>query len=228
MTKTLLLSALLSGFSIFGQKDSSEKLESRFVTVNPAIIVTNTTGVNFGILDDYQNQRINGINLQFNPISLIYLLSPKAIEVPHEGSESVTMNGLHISTGGMMDGKRLNGIGLSMYHIAQETNGITLNGFNNNSGKLNGIHVSMLNNSAETGNGILISMSNTAEKFSGLQIGVVNENDNGSGLQIGFYNKTSKLKGVQIGVMNRNKNRRGFQLGLLNKNAKRTLPIFNF
>ncbi|MNK21019.1 hypothetical protein D3C87_392700 [compost metagenome] len=227
-TKLLILSIFICSF-FFGQDSLKQdlKIKSALVTFNPSKVAKNTNGINLGILDEYQKQRINGINLQANPITLLYLLIPKAIEVPKEGEETATLNGLHISTGGMMNGKKLNGIGISMYHIAQETNGISLNGFNSKIGKMNGLQISWLNNSIEKGNGLQISISNNSEKFNGFQMGLINEIDSGNGVQIGFYNSTKKLKGVQVGIINKSEGR-GFQIGFWNKNSKRTLPILNF
>lgn len=227
-TKLLILSIFICSF-FFGQDSLKQdlKIKSALVTFNPSKVAKNTNGINLGILDEYQKQRINGINLQANPISLLYLLIPKAIELPKEGEETVIVNGLHISTGGMMTGKKLNGIGISMYHIAQETNGISLNGFNSNIGKMNGLQISWLNNSIEKGNGLQISISNNSEKFNGFQMGLINEISSGNGIQIGFYNSTKKLKGVQVGIINKSENR-GFQIGFWNKNSKRALPILNF
>jgi hypothetical protein len=227
MKTTLLFTALFMSSFIFGQ--DSLKIKSSFITVNPQNkILKNTNGINVGVLDDYRKQRINGINLQANPISLLYLLIPHAIEIPKEGEETATVNGLHISTGGMMDGKKLNGIGISMYHIAQETNGLSLNGFNNTSGKLNGLHISWLSNSTISGNGILVAFSNDAEKFNGIQAGGFNDNKKGNGLQVGFVNKGEKFKGCQIGVINKNQNGKVFQIGLWNVNPKRKMPIINW
>ena len=227
-TRLFLAAYLLFGIFLFGQDSYQLPIKTQLITLNPSQEIKNTAGLNLGIFDDYQTQKISGINVQLNPITLIYLLAPTEIEVPKEGTETVTINGIHLSTGGMTDGKALNGVGLSMYHIAQETNGITLNGFNNNSGKLNGLHISGLNNSAEKGNGILVALSNSAGKYNGLQLGILNDIGNGNGLQVGLYNRSTKLKGVQIGLINKTKDRKGFQLGFWNKNAKRTLPLINF
>ena len=227
-TRLLFTAHLLFGIFMFGQSSYQPPIKTQLITLNPSQQIKNTAGLNLGIFDDYQRQKITGINVQLNPITLIYLLAPKEIEIPKAGDETVSINGIHISTGGMMDGKALNGLGLSMYHIAQETNGITLTGFNNNSGKLNGVHISGLSNSAEKANGLLISLSNEAEKLNGIQLGLVNELGTGNGLQVGLYNRSTKLKGAQIGLINKSKNKKGFQLGFWNKNAKRTLPLINF
>lgn len=227
-TRLLFTAHLFFGILLFGQDSYQPPIKTQLITLNPSQEIKNTAGLNLGIFDDYQKQKITGMNIQLNPITLIYLLAPKEIEVPKEGDETVSINGIHISTGGMMDGKSLNGLGLSMYHVAQKTNGITLTGFNNNSRKLNGVHISGLSNSAEKANGLLISLSNEAEKLNGLQLGLVNELGTGTGLQIGLYNRSTKLKGAQIGLINKTKNKKGFQLGFWNKNAKRTLPLINF
>ena len=227
-TRLFLTAHLLFGILLFGQDSYQPPIRTQLITLNPSQEIKNTAGLNLGIFDDYQKQKITGMNIQLNPITLIYLLAPKEIEVPKEGDETVSINGIHISTGGMMGGKALNGLGLSMYHVAQETNGVTLTGFNNNSGKLNGVHISGLSNSAEQANGLSISLSNEAEKLNGIQIGLVNELGTGNGLQIGLYNRSTKLKGAQIGLINKTKNKKGFQLGFWNKNAKRTLPLINF
>ncbi|MEC5157140.1 LA_2272 family surface repeat-containing protein [Chryseobacterium sp. MP_3.2] len=228
MKKTILsLAIFLTNFA-FAQTSEVENVKWSPLTINPTAVSRKTNGLNVGILDSYENRKINGINFQLNPITLLYLLIPTALEVPEKGSETVSINGLHLSTGGMLDGGTLNGIGISMYHIAQESNGITFNGFNNNSGKLNGVHVSWLNNSTENGNGILVAFSNTAEKFNGIQLGLFNEITEGNGLQVGINNSTSNLRGIQIGIINKSKSRKGLQLGFWNKNAKRTLPFINF
>ena len=227
-TRLFLTAHLLFGILLFGQDSYQPSIRTQLITLNPSQEIKNTAGLNLGIFDDYQKQKITGMNIQLNPITLIYLLAPKEIEVPKEGDETVSINGIHISTGGMMDGKSLNGLGLSMYHVAQDTNGITLTGFNNNSGKLNGVHISGLSNSAEKANGLLISLSNDAEELNGIQLGLVNELGTGNGLQVGLYNRSTKLKGAQIGLINKTKNKKGFQLGFWNENAKRTLPLINF
>ena len=227
-TRLFLIVHILFGVFMFGQDSDQLPVKTKLITLNPSQQVKNTAGLNLGIFDAYQKQKISGINVQLNPITLIYLLAPKKFEVPEEADQTVSINGIHISTGGLLDGKALNGLGLSMYHIAQETNGLTLNGFNNNSGKLNGVHISGLNNSAGKANGLLVSFANEVGELNGVQLGFVNELGTGNGLQVGIYNKSTTLRGAQIGLINKTKNRKGLQLGLWNKNAKRTLPLINF
>jgi hypothetical protein len=227
--KFFLIISLFAGGIISAQDSVKvEKIKSKIISFTPKSKMENTTGINFGVMDDYKTQKINGINLQGNPLSVIYLLLPHAVEVPDDEAATVSINGLHISTGGMTDAKKLNGLGISMYHITQVTNGFTVNGFNNNSGKLNGLHVSFLNNSAREGHGLLISFSNTADTFGGAQIGIYNNTQVMKGFQGGAINISKQNKGVQIGLVNKTDENKGLQIGFWNKNSKRTLPLINF
>ncbi|MBW8524340.1 hypothetical protein K0U91_10045 [Chryseobacterium chendengshani] len=213
MKTKLSIIALCISLIIFGQE--SLKIKSSLLTVNPQKIIRNTNGFNVGILDDYQKQRINGINFQINPLTLLYPLIPQAISVPTENKSTVTVNGLHLSTGGMMDGKKLNGLGISMYHHSRTTNGFSVNFFNNTSGDLNGFHISGFANSSEKGIGLNMAfLGNDSNDFKGLQISMCNESE--------------KMRGVQIGLVNKTKNLRGLQFGLWNVNEKRKFPIINW
>lgn len=225
------MSALI--FSMFYGQDSIQtiKLKSGFITFSPKKhLPKNTNGINLGISDTYEHyQKINGINIQANPGFIIYPLIPKAIDAPKKENATVTVNGIHISTGGMSDGKNLNGLGISIYHHAYETNGISVSFYNNTSVNLNGIHISGFANSSTKGRGFNLSiLGNFSEDFQGLQIGAFNESLEIKGLQIGISNKADKMKGLQIGLVNKNTNGRNFQIGFWNKNAKRTFPIINF
>jgi hypothetical protein len=213
MKTKLSIIALLISLIIFGQ--DSLKIKSSFVTVNPQKTIRNTNGFNVGILDDYQKQRINGINFQINPLSLLYPLIPQAIAVPTEKKSTVVVNGLHLSTGGMMDGKKLNGVGISMYHHSRTTNGLSVNFFNNTSGILNGVHISGFANSSEKGSGLNMAF-------------IGNYSDDFKGMQISMFNDSEKMSGIQIGIVNKTKNLRGFQFGLWNVNEKRKFPIINW
>ncbi|WP_123966642.1 LA_2272 family surface repeat-containing protein [Chryseobacterium phosphatilyticum] len=228
-TQFLFVISFLMG-SMLNAQDSlkTENIRSKIITFTPKGTPENTNGINLGVMDTYQSTKINGINLQGNPLSFIYLLIPKPIEIPSDESATVSINGLHISTGGLTDARQLNGVGISMYHIAQITNGITINGFNNNSGQLNGVHVSFLNNSADTGNGLLISLSNSTVRFKGAQLGIYNKSDILKGLQIGGINVAKQSRGLQIGVINKTERIKGIQIGFWNKNGKRSLPLINF
>jgi len=214
MKTKLSIIALFISLMIFGQ--DSIKIKSSFITVNPQNKhIRNTNGFNVGILDDYQKQKINGLNFQINPLSLLYPLIPQAISVPTEAKSTVTVNGLHLSTGGMMDGEKLNGVGISMYHHSRITNGLSVNFFNNTSGNLNGVHISGFANSSEKGNGLNMAF-------------VENYSDNFKGMQVSMFNESKRLRGIQIGIINKAKNLRGFQFGLWNVNENRKFPIINW
>lgn len=215
MKKLLIIATLIFSSFSFAQ-DSLSIRKTKVIAFSPKkFIADNANGINFGILDEYDHQKINGINFQLNPFVLIYPLLPKGIDVPTEQNATVTVNGLSISTGGMTDGKKLNGIAISAYHHAMITNGISANFYNNTSGKLNGIHVSGFANNSDKGAGITVAaMGNYSENF--------------SGIQLAFFNEAKSMKGVQIGLSNKSDKLKGLQVGLWNKNGKRSLPIFNF
>lgn len=217
MKTKLLAITIFINTMIFAQENTNFNTENRSAvfTVNPSKNTTNTTGINVGIVDDYNRQKINGFNFQLNPIVILYPLLPQAIEVPTEENATVIVNGLHISTGGFTDARKLNGIGISAYHHSMVTNGFTVNFYNNTSGKLNGLHISGFVNTSKSGSGVTISViGNDSEKF--------------YGIQAGGFNESTALKGLQIGVVNKSKNLRGLQIGLWNVNEKRKLPLINW
>ena len=218
MKKLFLIFNLFFGITfLFSQNiDSISLRKTKFISFSPKKNLSdNVNGINVGVLDAYDGQKINGFNLQFNPIVIIYPLLPKAIPPPEKDNGSVVINGLHLSTSGTTDAKEMNGIDVSMYHHAFATNGISVNFYNNTSKKLNGIHISGFSNNTDVGNGLNIAfLGNYAENFNGLQIGLSNDAENLKGLQVGLFNKTNKMKGLQIGFWN--------------KNGKRSLPFINF
>ena len=214
MNTNIFSIAMFVSSMFFGQ--DSLRTKSALFTVNPQNFSNKiTTGINVGIMDDYVKQKIYGINIQANPISLFYPLIPNALPVPSEAQSTVSINGLHISTGGMMDGEKLNGIGISVYHHCRITNGVSVNFYNNTSGILNGIHVSGFVNSSKKGKGITMAfLGNYSDDFSGLQISCSNE--------------SKKMRGIQIGLVNNSKNLKGIQIDLWNINEKRKFPIINW
>lgn len=218
MKKLFLIINLFFGFTIlFSQNTDSISLrKTKIFSFSPKkTLSNNVNGINLGVLDIYDGQKINGINLQLNPIVIIYPLLPKAIPAPEKDKGRVVIDGIHLSTSGTTDDKEMNGIGISMYHHAFATNGISANFYNNTSKKLNGIHISGFSNNTDKGSGLNVAvLGNFAEKFNGLQIGLSNETENLKGAQIGLFNKTNKMKGLQIGFWN--------------KNGKRSLPFINF
>ena len=218
MKKLFLIFNLFYGTTfLFSQNTDSISLrKTKFISFSPKKNLSdNVNGINVGVLDAYDGQKINGFNLQFNPIVIIYPLLPKAIPAPEKDNGSVVINGLHLSTSGTTDAKEVNGVGVSMYHHAFATNGISVNFYNNTSKNLNGIHISGFSNNTDVGNGLNVAfLGNYAENFNGLQIGLSNDAENLKGLQVGLFNRTNKMKGLQIGFWN--------------KNGKRSLPIINF
>ena len=218
MKKLFLIFNLFFGITfLFSQNiDSISLRKTKFISFSPKKNLSdNVNGINVGVLDAYDGQKINGFNLQFNPIVIIYPLLPKAIPAPEKDKGSVVINGLHLSTSGTTDAKEVNGVSVSMYHHAFATNGISVNFYNNTSIKLNGIHISGFSNNTDVGNGLNVAfLGNYAENFNGLQIGLSNDAENLKGLQVGLFNKTNKMKGLQVGFWN--------------KNGKRSLPFINF
>ncbi|HFK5510284.1 LA_2272 family surface repeat-containing protein [Elizabethkingia anophelis] len=216
-TIKIIMALMLCGSHCFSQNTYSlSGRKTEVFSFSPKrYLDNNVNGINVGFLDDYDGQKINGINMQLNPLVIIYPLIPKAIDFPAKEHATVTVNGLHISTSGMMDGKALNGLGISAYHHAVSTNGVSVNFFNNTSSILNGIHVSGFSNNSINGNGVQISALN-------------NSSENFKGLQIAAFNDSKKMKGLQIGIVNKAENLRGIQLGLWNKNEKRKLPFVNW
>lgn len=214
MKTNLLAIALVMSSLYFGQ--DSLKIKSALFTVNPQkFTAKNTTGINVGIMDDYLKQNIYGINLQANPISLIYPLIPKALPVPSKESSTVTVSGLHFSTGGMVDGEKLNGLGISIYHHCRITNGVSVNFYNNTSATLNGVHISGFANNSIKGNGLSMAfLGNYSEDFAGMQVAA--------------FNESKKMKGMQIGLVNKSKEMKGLQIGFWNENEKRKLPLINW
>lgn len=214
MNKNLVVLSVFISTVIFGQ--DMVKIKSAVFTVNPKKSFTkNTSGINVGVLDVYKKQTVNGLNLQANPLSLIYPLIPTAIPVPTEEASTVVVNGLHLSTGGMTDGEKLNGVGISMYHHARITNGFSVNFYNNTSGSLNGIHLSGFANSSDKGVGINAAL-------------LGNYSDDFGGVQVSCFNNSKKMKGLQVGLVNKSEHLRGIQLGLWNVNEKRKLPLINW
>lgn len=214
MKKNLTAVLIMMSSLLFAQ--DSLKTKNAFLTVNPEKVITKqTAGINVGVMDLYKKQKINGVNIQANPITLLYPLFPKAVEAPSKSESTVSINGLHVSTGGMLDGEKLNGLGISAYHHCRVTNGVSFNFFNNTSNILNGFHVSGFSNDSQIGNGVTASvLGNYSSDFKGLQISV--------------YNQSKKLRGVQIGLINKSENLKGIQIGLWNVNEKRKFPIINW
>ena len=100
MKKLFLIFNLFFGIIfLFSQNTDSISLrKTKFISFSPKKNLSdNVNGINVGVLDAYDGQKINGFNLQFNPIVIIYPLLPKAIPPPEKDNGSVVINGLQPS-----------------------------------------------------------------------------------------------------------------------------------
>ncbi len=107
--------SLLFSLFLFSQEENSpsenpQEFNAKIIAFSPsANSAVDVNGINTGFIDDYGHQKINGLNVRLSPLAFFYPIIPKAIEVPTESDSTVTVNGLHISTGGFTDAKKLNG-----------------------------------------------------------------------------------------------------------------------
>jgi len=228
-----LLIILLVSVAAFGQH--ADTLQTRlfaFTPVNWQVDKINGVAVGLGLsltIQDRDPVVVNGFNLEINPLTplIVLFLDPERI-----GNDSITatVNGLHISTGGFMRNAKLNGLGISVYNIGMESNGLSITGLYNVSKVMNGLHISGIANSAETtGRGLFIAGFNYAGDFGGMMLGGCNRADYFKGVSLGVANISYKeMTGVQIGLFNRTKKCRGLQIGLWNINEKRSLPFINW
>jgi hypothetical protein len=167
-----------------------------------------------------EKQTINGLNIEANPIGLLYpflMLFSFDERFNHdyyfdEIKIITEINGLNISSGGFLNGAKMNGFNISTLTKMVEMNGVSISGFMLIAKNVNGISVSGVHNFSETLNGV--------------SIGFINQTLNLKGIQIGVFNISEKqMKGVQIGLYNNNKDKKGLQIGFWNKNNKRAMPF---
>ncbi|MES2484722.1 MAG: hypothetical protein V4581_02085, partial [Bacteroidota bacterium] len=216
--KKLLIILLLS-LSAFGQQ--ADTLQPRMFAFTPfGKKVDQVNGLALGVgfaltLQDTRPVKVNGFNLELNPLTplIILFLDPERV-----GNDTIaaTVNGLHISTAGFMHNAKLNGLGISVYNIGMQSNGMSVTGLYNVSKVMNGLHICGIVNSAETkANGLFIAPFNYAGKLGGMQLGGCNRSDYFKGAALGFANISyQEMTGVQIGLFNRAKKCRGLQIGL--------------
>ncbi|MEY8759837.1 LA_2272 family surface repeat-containing protein [Chryseobacterium tongliaoense] len=177
-------------------------------------------GIAIGLGDTFDTdknhaQKINGINLEPNPLGiLIWMFFDPSKKSGTEKEPHLIVNGLSLSSGGHGTGISQNGINASLYNYGHTMKGISVAGLTTYINKGNGIMVSGLGVYAKELNGLSISAFNDADQLKGLQVGI--------------YNKTGTMKGVQIGLLNRSDKMKGFQIGFWNRNGKRSLPFINF
>ncbi|MCL9804398.1 hypothetical protein NAT51_02610 [Flavobacterium amniphilum] len=163
-------------------------------------------------------QKVNGLNIEANPVSLALITF--GLNIPFEGffagindnviSNSsfmddftptyIEINGLNISSGGFLGGAKMNGLNISVISSMNQMNGLSLN-------------ASVI--ATKHNNGLSIA-------------GIANISDYGNGIQIAPSNVSRNHNGIQIGLFNHSKNLRGLQFGLWNTNGKRKLPLLNW
>lgn len=227
----ILLSVVIIGF---GQDTESRLFKNQIFSFSPiAKDVKTVNGMTLGIghfeTTDIINQKINGLNLDVNPLGIIAILFID----PEKGLDlgrNIQHNGLHISLSGYHGNANLNGIGVSLYHFGETLNGISFNASYNSINTSNGIFITGIAMISETAKGIFIAgIGNDFEFLKGISIGISNRTFELKGLQIGGYNLVKGInKGIQIGIFNHSKADKGFQLGLWNVSNKRSLPLINW
>jgi hypothetical protein len=236
--KKLLIALLLPFVALAQQPDSlqlTDKQETRIFSFTPvADYVGKVNGFTFGVglalnLHEPKPVVVNGFNLEINPLTplVVMFLDPSRV-----GNDTLaaTVNGLHIAAGGFFANSKINGLGITVFNVGHQSNGMTVNGLYNVSKVMNGLHISGLSNSAETaGCGLFIAPFNYAGRFGGMQLGGFNHAGKLTGFSLGLANVSQEeMTGVQVGLFNRTKKCRGLQIGLWNINNKRSLPFINW
>lgn len=218
-TTILIICFCLFQDFVYGQ-DSLLTTKNRIISLTPlGAQVKDVNGVAVGLggslLDNHagQTQKINGLNLEPNPLGIfIWMFADPGKQI--EDGTFLIVNGLSVSSAGY--GKKIihHGLSVSLYNYGKKVSGVSVAGWMN---------------SIDTGNGILISlMGNSTTAMKGLGISAFNGSEKMMGVQIGVGNYSNEMKGVQIGIFNKSKKIKGLQIGIWNKNDKRSLPIINF
>ncbi|EJL74858.1 LA_2272 family surface repeat-containing protein [Chryseobacterium populi] len=222
-TRFVIIIVLLINSLLYGQDSLQSNQKIRLIAFTPLkdkIEKVNGLAVGLGLDPkfDFKStgetnfQKINGINLEVNPLGLLIWMFYDPSK--SKNSESFKVNGLSISAGGYLRGISHNGLSVSMYNYGY---------------KMAGIMVSALYTDVEKGKGILISgLLISTKEMKGVSISAVNDTEMLKGLQVGMYNRAAKSGGLQIGLINKSDNMRGLQIGLWNRNNKRVLPLINF
>ncbi|MFP5438483.1 MAG: LA_2272 family surface repeat-containing protein [Bacteroidia bacterium] len=216
MKKLLIIILMLTVVDGFAQ----DTLSTQVFSLTPLAMKTDkVNGFAFGLGHLWNNTpkkrlTVNGLNVELNPALPFALLFMDPSKAGNE-DQYVTINGLHLSTFGIMSNGKINGLGISGFNVGLESaNGLMINVLYNFSGQMNGIHISGLGNSATQVAGVQVALYNKAFGLYGLQAGVINEAVAVYGLQIGLYNKATKVRGLQV--------------GLWNINEKRSMPFVNW
>jgi hypothetical protein len=234
-SKILLLLTIIS-FKSFAQDSLAVKkdsLKTTFFSFTPKTKnvgkvngLTIGAGLNSFLFEGGSIKKVNGLNIEINPLSSLIFLAPKEPDLPEEATYKI--NGINLSTGNLESS--INGLNIiGFYNIGYKTNGITTCLFINYTTYLNGIHFSGMTNSAVRSNGIKVSLlSNYSQKMNGLQFAFSNEAEILKGISVGVFNKSTDFKGIQLGVFNKTNKNKGLQLGFWNINNKRSMPFINW
>ena len=231
--KTLIKTALLLliSFKSFGQQSPVAQHGQIFCLSPVPATVNRVNGMCLGIghnWSDYKPKTINGLNIEVNPATPIMVLFLDPDRIDHDSLQT-TVNGLHLSTGGLSGNVKLNGAGVSAFNICYASNGFSVTGLYNVATTLKGVHISGLQNSAVKGRGLLIAAMNLTEDFKGISVGAYNQSIITKGLEIGVLNlNKTQMSGVQIGIFNKAGRCKGLQIGLWNMNDKRSFPFINW
>ncbi|REC63064.1 hypothetical protein DRF65_07500 [Chryseobacterium pennae] len=218
-TKILVICFFLLQEAIYAQ-DSLTAVKSKIVSLTPlSTKVKEVNGVAIGLggslIENHagQTQKINGLNLEPNPLGFLMWMFADPAKQREDGTFLI-VNGLTVSTSGY--GKKVihHGVSVSLYNYGKKVSGISAAGWANSSDRGNGVLISVMGNDIAGMEGLSVSAFNTSEKMQGMQIGI--------------YNYSNEMNGVQIGIINRSKKMKGLQIGIWNRNDKRSLPLINF
>jgi hypothetical protein len=225
--KTLIM--ILFSITLYAQSaDTLRRPIAAFTPLKSDISHVSGLAIGIGMNPNSHRQVINGLNLEINPMGPFLAAFLEGRKVNND-TICIIQNGLHISTGGFLGRVRQNGLGISLYNVVSESNGMTLTLFQSYSHTLNGLHMSIFINDSDRCSGILVSgFWSCSEVLKGIQAGPVSACGTLYGLQVGIVNTSSEMHGVQVGLFNKTKKCRGLQIGLWNKNEKRSLPIINW
>lgn len=235
-TNFLILCLILASLCGFAQEHASQdSLKSVFFSLTPRtkkVQQVNGLAIGLGYDIDIDNKirKVNGINLEVNPFSILYLMFDDPSRRGFPEKSTVKINGLSIGTGHSNQNEDVaySGINVSLLNSGYSCNGFSVNGFYNHVTKMNGLHLSGMTNVSKDMNGLIISISNNAENLNGIQIGLLNNSEYFNGLQLGVFNQSSKYTGIQIGLVNKCTSQNGLQLGFWNINKKRSFPFLNW
>ena len=218
ITRFLMLLIVVSQ-SLNAQQDSiAVSLFSLTPRTNKTIIVDGIAlGAGINMAQNNSIKKINGLNLEINPFSILVFLFDDSSKRGFSESATVAINGLSMGTGHSNQNQSVaySGVMFSFFNVGHSCTGFSFNVMYNNVTRLDGLHLSLLSNYSKESCGLMISLvSNYSETMNGVQIGIWNQADSFKGVQIGLVNKSNKQKGLQIGFWN--------------SNNKRSMPFINW